>query len=145
MFNVDQLQNKKNGKQANIWNLKSKFFPKNKSNIPVAKTNLANQIITNPLELKRVYVNHFKHRMRLRPILPEYESYGEEVERKFNTILMNTKKITHPDWTMKDLETVLKSLKQSQSHDTMGLVNEIFMLHNIGEDLKMSLLCTTVQ
>ena len=105
----------------------------------MAKTNLANQIITNPLELKRVYLNHFKHRMRLRPILPEYESYSEEVERKFNTILMNTKKITHPDWTMKDLETVLKSLKRSQSHDTVGLVNEIFMLHNIGEDFKMSL------
>ena len=41
---------------------------------------------------------------------------------------------------MKNLEDVLKSLKMSQSQDTMDLVNESFSLQNIGTDLKTSLL-----
>ena len=51
-----------------------------------------------------------------------------------------TKNISIPDWTMKDLENALRTLKISQSQDTMCLVNELFLPKNIGANLKTSLL-----
>ena len=45
-----------------------------------------------------------------------------------------------PDWTLADLDKVLRSLKRSQSQDNMELVNELFMTNNIGFNLKVSLL-----
>ena len=43
-------------------------------------------------------------------------------------------------WTMKDLETALKDLKTNKARDHEGLVNDIFKLNVIGDDLKRSLL-----
>ena len=68
MFNINELK-RSNGNQASIWKLKKKMFPKNKSSLPVAKRNRAGKIITNVEELKEVYLQHYKHRMRNRPIL----------------------------------------------------------------------------
>ena len=139
-FNLNLLNEKSNGKLNNIWKIKNKFYPKIKPSIPVAKRNLANKIITNPIELKKLYVKHFQHRMRKRPMLNDFKKYEEEIEAKFSEVLKLTNKNKFPDWTLKHLEDVLKSLKRSQSQDSMGLVNELFMLENIGADLKLSLL-----
>ena len=70
--------------------------------------------------------------MRKRPILKKYQ--------KFSEILKITSKNKFSDWTIENLDKVLKTLKKSQSPDSMGLVNELFMQENIGEDLKISLL-----
>ena len=98
------------------------------------------QLITSPNELKSVYLNHLMFRMRNRPILPGMEQYQLDVEHEFKILLNTTKDISIPDWTMKELDAVLKTLKISQSPDTMNIVNELFILKNIGADLKTSLL-----
>ena len=139
-FNINLLNDKTSGKQNNIWEIKNKFSPKIKSAVPIAKRNLANKIITNAKELKKLYADHFQHRMRKRPMLSDFQEYQKNVEKKFYDILKVTKDNGFPDWSMKDLEFVLKSLKRSQSQDTMGVVNELFMNENIGKDLKVSLL-----
>ena len=41
---------------------------------------------------------------------------------------------------MSELDRVLSSLKLNQSQGTMGLINELFMLKNIGRELKESIL-----
>ena len=48
---------------------------------------------------------------------------------------------------MEDLEEVLKSLKSNQSRDANDLVNELFQIENIGNDLKESilLLCNQIK
>ena len=78
--------------------------------------------------------------MRSRPITPGLEQYQKDIEQKFQDILLITKENIFPDWNLNDLNKVLKSLKKNQSHDSMGLSNEIFMLNNLGKDLKMSML-----
>ena len=138
--NINQLNDKRNGNQNNIWKVKNKFFPKIQSAVPIAKRNLENKIITHPVELKKVYVKHFQHRMRKRPILSKFKDYENKIENKFSEILDLISKNQFPDWTLANLEKVLNSLKKSQSQDSMGLVNELFMQSNIGEDLKISLL-----
>ena len=45
-----------------------------------------------------------------------------------------------PDWTMQDLEVVLKQLKNKKARDPLGISNELFKPENAGEDLKIALL-----
>ena len=137
--NMSILKKSKNS-QKNIWDLKKIFFPKNKPQLPAAKRNLSGQIITNPNELRSIYLEHFVFRMRKRPILPGMEQYQLNVENNFQCLLNETKTNTSSDWTLQDLDKVLKSLKINQSQDTMCLVNELFILKNIGTNLKTSLL-----
>jgi hypothetical protein len=45
-----------------------------------------------------------------------------------------------PDWTLEDLELVLKQLKNNKSRDPMGFANELFKPINAGHDLKVGIL-----
>ena len=119
--------------------MKKIFFPKNKSGLPIAKKNIHGHIITNHVELKKVYLEHFVFRMRGRPIRPGMETYEKEVKLKLRNILSSTQNIQSPDWTIFDLNKVLRTLKSSQSQDTMNIINELFMTQNIGQNLKLSL------
>ena len=46
-----------------VWKTKQKLFPKIKPTLPVAKKNLKGQLITNPEELKDLYLDTFKFRL----------------------------------------------------------------------------------
>ena len=58
-------------------------MPKVQSPLPIAKLNLSGQIITNKEELKVVYLDHFIHRMRNRPIMSHLKDYQTEIEENF--------------------------------------------------------------
>ena len=45
-----------------------------------------------------------------------------------------------PDWTLNDLEDVLKGLKKDKCRDPFGYINEIFKPDVCGEDLKLAIL-----
>ena len=45
-----------------------------------------------------------------------------------------------PDWTIEDLDIVLKQLKTNKSRDPLGLANELFKPSNAGSDLKIATL-----
>ena len=45
-----------------------------------------------------------------------------------------------PDWTLKDLNKVLKLLKKEKARVPMGWPNELFRSENAGDDLKKSIL-----
>ena len=68
------------------------------------------------------------------------KNYQIEIEKKFQRILKVTQNVKYPDWSIGDLDKVLKTLKKSQSQDSMEMVNELFLFNNIGTDLKSSLL-----
>ena len=76
--------------QKNIWDVKKMFFPKIKSPVPVAKRNIAGQIITNSKELKKVYLEHFVFRMRKRPI------YEKKYRNGVSTNFTNDQKHFYP-------------------------------------------------
>ena len=62
------------------------------------------------------------------------------MENEFKILLERTKQIKSDDWSLEDLEKVLKTLKLNQSQDVNGFANEMFRLENVGDDLKNSLL-----
>ena len=123
-----------------IWQTKKKLFPKIKPSLPVGKKNLKGQLITNPEELKNLYLDTFKYRLRHRPVKPEFEDLLEQQEELFKVRLEKAKEKKTPPWKMKDLEEVLKSLKTGKCRDPEGMVREIFKEEVIGNDMKESLL-----
>ena len=115
--NMSILKKSKNS-QMSIWDIKKLFFPKIKPQFPVAKRNIFGKIITNPNQIQNIYLEHFIFRMRKRPILPGLENYQKEVEVNFQKVLNSTKNILFPDWTMTDLERVLRTLKGTMTEKT---------------------------
>ena len=137
---ISEMKRDPNNKNNSIWKLKEKFFPKIQNPLPSAKYNNEGQLITNHDELKDLYLDHFKHRLRKRPIILELEEYKAETEEEFKDLLESSKLKKSEKWKMKDLERVLGGLKSKQSQDSNGIANEVFQLKNIGDDLKKSLL-----
>ena len=123
-----------------VWKTKRKVFPKIKPTLPVGKKNLKKQLITNPEELKILYLDTFKYRMRQKPVKPGYESILSLQEELFKLRLEEAKKKKSPDWTLADLEEALKWLNKGKCRDPDGLIREIFKEEVIGHDLKLSLL-----
>ena len=95
--NIQEIREKGS---TGIWRLKNRFFPKKQTTLPTAKKNMAGKIITNHRELKDVYLAHFSHRMRERPIVPGLEEYKNKLEQDFHKILKATVKIKNNDWDM---------------------------------------------
>ena len=68
-------------------------------------------MFVNDKELKQLYLDTFKYRMRKRPVKPGYESILNLQEELFKLRLDEAKKKKTADWTMADLDCALKSLK----------------------------------
>ena len=123
-----------------IWKTKKKYFPKIKPSLPVGKKNLKGQIITNPEELKELYLQTFQYRLRQRPAQPGYESLLNLQEELFKYRLELAKKKKTSPWIMENLEDALKQLKDGKCRDPEGIIREIFKEETIGDDLKKSML-----
>ena len=123
-----------------VWKNKKKLFPKIKPSLPVGKKNIKNQLITNPDELKELYLETFQHRLRQRPAQPGFESLLQSQEELFKLRLELAKQKKTAPWKMTDLEDALKTLKNGKCRDPEGLNHEIFKEKVIGDDLKRSML-----
>ena len=143
--NLNEINHNPNSKQTGIWKVKTKFFPKKMTTLPTAKYNKNGQIITGKVELKQIYLEHFHHRLRERPIRPDLEQYKKEIENEFESILNSTTENKYQDWNSDDLKKVIKSLKKSQSPDALGMVNEMFK--NCGENMfeSIPILCNKIK
>ena len=75
-----------------IWKIKKKYFPKKKPSLPAGKKNLKQQLITNPAELKELYLQTFKYRLRHRPPQPGFETLLEDQNELFKLRLELSKK-----------------------------------------------------
>ena len=123
-----------------VWKSKIKCFPKIKPSLPVGKKNWKKELVTNPEQLKDLYLDTFKYRLRKRPVRPGFEEILDLQEKLFNLRLELAKSNKSTPWTMKDLEKALKKLKSGKCRDPEGLVREIFKEEVIGDNLKESLL-----
>ena len=98
------------------------------------------QLITNPSELKALYLETFKYRLRHRPVQPGFENLLEYQKELFELRLELAKENKTEPWVIGDLEEAIKSLKNGKCRDPEGIIREIFMEDSMGEDLKQSML-----
>ena len=120
-----------------IWDLKKKVFPKITPSLPAAKKDVTGRIVTDPIGLKKLYMDTFSHRLRTRP--PK-KSFAETVELQKKLIekrLAITEDKVSPDWSEHDVISVMRSLKNGKARDPLGYTNELFKVE--GRDLVKSL------
>ena len=84
---MEKLERDPKNRNNSVWKFKEKLFPRISKTLPIAKNNKEGQLITNHTELKSVYLEHFIHRLRQRPILTEFSEYKKEVENEFKILL----------------------------------------------------------
>ena len=123
-----------------IWKQMRKSFPSKSKPLPTGIKNIEGKVITNPEEKKRLILDHFRHWMRKRPVKQDIRDIFEDNEKLFKKRVGLAQNVKSDSFSMKELESILKSLMAGKSRDPDYLVCEIFKEGVIGEDLKLSIL-----
>ena len=125
--------------QTGFWRIKSKICPKN-TDPPLAKRNENGDLITSPNNLKQLYLDTYRHRLRHRTMDSKHcdilDLKTELWARRFEDLKV---KVSNP-WSISQFEKAIKSLKNNQARDPMGIINELFKPGMAGEQLKFSTL-----
>ena len=123
-----------------MWKALKAICPKLKPTLPSAKKNHRGKIISGQKDIKNLLAKEYKNRLRTRPVRQDYKSVQIRKNQIFRTKMKLSKAQRSKAWTIKDLECALSALKNNESRDFEGYVNEIFKTDIIGSNLKMSLL-----
>ena len=125
--------------QTGLWKLKNKLCPK-PSDPPMAKKDTLGNLVTEPNQLKELYISHYKHRLRHRKIEADFEDLFKMKNDLWKYRLDILRRRTTEPWKISALDRVLKSLKNNQSRDPMGMISEIFKPGVMGDGMKWSIL-----
>ena len=122
-----------------FWKLKQKLCP-SVQDPPMAKKDKTGNLITSQEGIKNLYIEEYKSRLKNRDMKPELsELYWLKTElwlSRLNTI----RNVRTKQWRIKELEAILKALKNNKCMDPIGLRNEIFKEGCVGKDLKEAML-----
>ena len=75
-----------------MWSFLKKIFPKITPGVPTGKKDRNGKIITNHLGLKKLYLETYLHRLRNRPIKPDFEELKYLKDNLFDMRLENSRK-----------------------------------------------------
>ena len=118
--------------------MKKRLCPKNILDAPSAKLNADGLLVSDPEELKKLYLQTYVERLTPNDI-PENLKETEKLKHLlFSLRLEAASEVKSKDWTLEQLEKVLKSTKNNAARDAHGHVYELFK-HG-GRNLKLSLL-----
>ena len=124
--------------QLKTWRLKKKLAPKNSPDPPSAKMNSKGQLITEKAELEKLYLDTYINRLKPNPVPDDLKDISELKSLLFKLRMEKCSQEISPDWTMENLDNVLKKLKKNKARDAHGHVFELFKFG--GKNLKLSLL-----
>ena len=116
---------------SKMWKILKRMWPKHIS-YQTAKRNLKGEIVSRPRDLKRLLAKKYKDRLRLRPMRPDIRYLSKKKNEIFNMKMRISELKKSPDWTMRDLDDALKSLKNDKARDFEGYANEIFKENLLG-------------
>ena len=129
-----------NMNRVKMWKIKQRVCPKRNNCVPVAKKDENGNLVSNKIQLQKLYVRVYKDRLRHRTERPEYRQMREHKEYLFQLRLKLSKTRKSPDWTHSDLSKVMKKLKVNKVTDPVGLVTELFKPGVAGSDMVNSVL-----
>ena len=142
-FVKDVMENieEENGRfsHTGFWKIKRKLLPTN-MDPPMAKKDNNGNLITAPSTLKKLYLDTYQERLRQREIKEELNDVLCLKTELWMSRLSNIKEVKSQPWSLKNLDDVLKKLKNNKTRDPNGMIHEIFKAGCIGPDLRLSLL-----
>ena len=92
-----------------------KSYPNRSKPLPTGIINVKRKVITNPDEKKRITLKHFENRMRKRQTAEGVKDIVEINSESFDESLKSATATKNSPFTMKELDKVLKSLKNGKS------------------------------
>ena len=107
---------------------------------PTAMLDAKGNLITTNKALEQLSMDMYKERLKSHQINENFKVHQMQRENLWQKRFKEAQGNVTPDWTMQDLEVVLKQLKNKKSRDPLGLANELFKPENAGDDLKLALL-----
>ena len=122
-----------------LWNLRKKLCPKSRDP-PTAMLDANGNLVTNPEVIENIALETFRKRLENRPMKPDLENIKNDKENLCKMRLDLAAQTKTDPWTMEDLNTVLKYLKNNKSRDPSGYANELFKQETAGDDLKRAIL-----
>ena len=126
---------------SEMWKMKNSLFPKKAHTLPSAKLNHVGRIVSEPQEITKLLGEEYgKFRLRKRPTHPKYEWLKTMRNKALNQKLKVALKKVTKQFTMHELENVLKGLKINKARDPQGLSRILFKNSILGNNPKPSLL-----
>ena len=107
---------------------------------PTAMVDKHGNTVTESKGIEKIVVEQYKERLTTLPIKEELSVHKVQRENLCDLRLQEAQENKTPEWTMKELELVLKQLKNNKSKDPLDMPNELFKPQNIGSDLKTAVL-----
>ena len=137
---IDAINYNEDGFNSNhLWNLKKKISPKCRDP-PTAMMDQDGNIVTSEKAIEALAVKTYQERLQNRKIKENLNNLKNDKENLCKLRLKMAGRNITPDWTMKQLEVVLKYLKKNKSRDPFGYANDIFHIDVAGDNLKEAIL-----
>ena len=124
--------------QLKTWRLKKRLAPKNVEEAPAAKVDKNGVLITEKAELEKLYLETYIDRLKQNDVPEDLKDIVKLKNLLFGLRMNMCGKVKSADWTMSDLDKVLKKLKNNKARDAHGHTYELFKYG--GNELKISLL-----
>ena len=91
-----------------MWSLKKRLWPKKKETIQMGNLNHQGVLVTSPETMKSLLYKKYNDCLRARPQHPNMKEIFEAKNKAFEYKIAEAKKNKTPDWTMNQLDEVLK-------------------------------------
>ena len=122
-----------------MWKLK-KQLTRAHADPPSAMLDDHGNVVTESEGIEKLVIKRYADRLQALEIKPELKLHQMQRESLCDKRLETARENKTPEWTEKELNIVLKQLKNNKSKDPLDLPNEIFKPEHIGNDLKQGLL-----
>ena len=107
---------------------------------PTAIIDEHGNLVTDAKGIEEVVIKRYEERLSTLPIKPELQLHKVQREQLCEQRLQEAQGNKSPEWTLKELDVVLRQLKNNKSKDPIDMPNELFKPENAGKDLKEALL-----
>ena len=105
----------------------------------MAKKDMEGNIITKPEALKTLYIQTYVERLKHREMKEEFKEIFQLKTVLWSERMKSIKKRKSRPWTIADIEKVTKTLKNNQTRDPNGMINELLKPNIMGSHLKRKL------
>jgi hypothetical protein len=107
---------------------------------PTAMLDDKGNLVTTNSAIEELTLKMYKERLSNLKIKDDLKVHQVRQEDLCKERLEQAQHNKTPEWTMEDLNKVLKQLKENKSRDPLGFANELFRPETAGEDLKKAIL-----
>ena len=111
--------------RQSLWKTKKLIAPRSKE-IPCSLLDKYDNLLTNPATVRNEFFSEFKHRLRTRDTRTELKWYESFQNGICYFKVDSAKSNNSPEFSILELEPIIRELKTGKSMDPTGMVREIF-------------------